>query len=612
MPGAIALAAKAAARAGAGYVRVSTSRPIDGLPVGDRPDRHCAGQRRADRLPAGRPGPRRHPAGADAGADVEGAQGDRCRRDHPSRRAGTAEGPGRDHHAARRASSASCSARLPGTQARARAGGGAAVGRGGRLQGPRYAGRGAGRAARLRAAAHRVAGERGDRRRPCRDDRRDARAGLAGVRSGLRRRLAARPRGGDRRAADDRRRSRRRDPRSARARCERADRPHCRARRRRDAERPPRAVRRARRCRARRRRAGARARITRSRRAAISRNAAGASSSMPTTRPIAAISFRGSRRRWRSMGSSTEIREPHLSPPNSRRRATLQGAEGRAGRRRRLQCRDSRTASSTCANATSCGPSCSRWSRRCAQLLAAMLQPKRIAEIQLTLIDQGVDVLLKGVPARRAGRDRAADRIRDRPRPRAAQRRSRAWRRKRCTSRSRQPSPCPAVPVRFPPGAFLQATEDGEDGTDRSACRRRWRSAARLPTCSPASARSRWRRGAAYAAEASRDAAAALKRAAPAIDVEHRDLYRRPLDREELQRVRRGDPRSAARRGRRAGRRSSPRSTVPRIAYVSCNPATFARDAKMLVDGGYALEWVQPVGQFRWSTHVELAACFSR
>jgi len=53
-------------------------------------------------------------------------------------------------------------------------------------------------------------------------------------------------------------------------------------------------------------------------------------------------------------------------------------------------------------------------------------------------------------------------------------------------------------------------------------------------------------------------------------------------------------------------------SAVRRLAYVSCNPATFARDAKMLVDGGYALEWVRPVGQFRWSTHVELAACFSR
>ena len=53
-------------------------------------------------------------------------------------------------------------------------------------------------------------------------------------------------------------------------------------------------------------------------------------------------------------------------------------------------------------------------------------------------------------------------------------------------------------------------------------------------------------------------------------------------------------------------------SAVPCIAYVSCNPASFARDAKQLVAGGYRLDWVQPVGQFRWSTHVELAARFSR
>jgi 23S rRNA (uracil1939-C5)-methyltransferase len=53
-------------------------------------------------------------------------------------------------------------------------------------------------------------------------------------------------------------------------------------------------------------------------------------------------------------------------------------------------------------------------------------------------------------------------------------------------------------------------------------------------------------------------------------------------------------------------------SSVARIAYVSCNPATFARDAKTLVDGGYVLEWVRPIGQFRWSMHVELAALFRR
>ena len=51
---------------------------------------------------------------------------------------------------------------------------------------------------------------------------------------------------------------------------------------------------------------------------------------------------------------------------------------------------------------------------------------------------------------------------------------------------------------------------------------------------------------------------------------------------------------------------------MPTVAAVSCNPATFARDARILVDGGYALERVQPVDQFIWSPHVELAALFRR
>jgi 23S rRNA (uracil1939-C5)-methyltransferase len=95
------------------------------------------------------------------------------------------------------------------------------------------------------------------------------------------------------------------------------------------------------------------------------------------------------------------------------------------------------------------------------------------------------------------------------------------------------------------------------------------------------------------------------------MTVEHRDLYRRPLDRGELKRfgaVILDPPRAGAAEQVTV----LAKSAVRRIAYVSCNPATFARDAKMLADGGYSLDWVEPVGQFRWSTHVELAACFSR
>jgi 23S rRNA (uracil1939-C5)-methyltransferase len=164
------------------------------------------------------------------------------------------------------------------------------------------------------------------------------------------------------------------------------------------------------------------------------------------------------------------------------------------------------------------------------------------------------------------------------------------------------------VPVVFPPGGFLQATEDGEaalvEAVGETVEGRIADLFSGLGTFALATK-------AVYAAEASRDAAAALKRAAPTTGVEHRDLYRRPLDADELKAfdsVILDPPRAGAAEQARALAESG----VKRIAYVSCNPATFGRDAKMLADGGYRLEWVRPVGQFRWSTHIELAACFSR
>jgi 23S rRNA (uracil1939-C5)-methyltransferase len=53
-------------------------------------------------------------------------------------------------------------------------------------------------------------------------------------------------------------------------------------------------------------------------------------------------------------------------------------------------------------------------------------------------------------------------------------------------------------------------------------------------------------------------------------------------------------------------------SQVPQLLYVSCNPASFARDARILVDGGYRLTRVVPLDQFVWSPHVELFAQFAR
>ena len=66
------------------------------------------------------------------------------------------------------------------------------------------------------------------------------------------------------------------------------------------------------------------------------------------------------------------------------------------------------------------------------------------------------------------------------------------------------------------------------------------------------------------------------------------------------------------RAGAEAQCRELARSDVARIAAVSCDPASFARDVRLLAEGGFRLDWVQPVDQFRWSGHVEIAAGLSR
>jgi 23S rRNA (uracil1939-C5)-methyltransferase len=66
------------------------------------------------------------------------------------------------------------------------------------------------------------------------------------------------------------------------------------------------------------------------------------------------------------------------------------------------------------------------------------------------------------------------------------------------------------------------------------------------------------------------------------------------------------------RQGAEAQARALAASAVPRVVAVSCNPATFARDARILVDGGYLLTRVTPVDQFLYSSHVELVALLQR
>lgn len=94
------------------------------------------------------------------------------------------------------------------------------------------------------------------------------------------------------------------------------------------------------------------------------------------------------------------------------------------------------------------------------------------------------------------------------------------------------------------------------------------------------------------------------------ISVETRDLFRRPLEPDELKPFT-GAVIDPPRAGAEAQTDRLARSQVPVIAAVSCNPVTFARDARALVTAGYRLDWVQVVDQFRWSTHVELVARLS-
>jgi 23S rRNA (uracil1939-C5)-methyltransferase len=305
-------------------------------------------------------------------------------------------------------------------------------------------------------------------------------------------------------------------------------------------------------------------------------------------------------------GLQTEIRRPHLSPPNSRRRATLKALKVGGGAVIGFNAEKSHQI----IDMRECHilrPELFALVRPLRELFATLLPPKRGGEAQLTLVDQGADVVLRNVSADGLAAIEALTEF------------ANQFGLARLSVDSGEGpetiyEPVPAtvtlsgVPVAFPTGGFLQATADGE--TALVECVRECVSGpvadlfAGLGTFALATR-------AAYAAEASRATAAALKQVAPAMTVEHRDLYRRPLDTAELSRfaaVVLDPPRAGAEQQV----RELANSTVQRIAYVSCNPATFARDSKLLVDGGYALEWVRPVGQFRWSTHVELAACFTR
>ncbi len=176
-----------------------------------------------------------------------------------------------------------------------------------------------------------------------------------------------------------------------------------------------------------------------------------------------------------------------------------------------------------------------------------------------------------------------------------------------------------AATVTPPPGAFLQATAEGEAAL-LAAVTRAVGPARRVAdlfagagTFSlPLAARAE-----VYAVEADAPMLAALSAGwrqaqwLKRLTTEVRDLFRRPLLPHELaafDAVVIDPPRAGA--GAQVAELAA--STVPVIAAVSCNPVSFAADARLLVQAGFRLDWVQVVDQFRWSPHVELAALFTK
>jgi 23S rRNA (uracil1939-C5)-methyltransferase len=173
--------------------------------------------------------------------------------------------------------------------------------------------------------------------------------------------------------------------------------------------------------------------------------------------------------------------------------------------------------------------------------------------------------------------------------------------------------------VTLPPGSFLQATAAGEEALAALVlkhCRGAKHVADLFCGVGPFALRLATRAGIA-AFDSDAGAVTALQKAATStsglkpIKAEARDLFRRPLMPQELREYDAVvfDP---PRQGAQAQVQQLAVSKIQVVVAVSCNAATFARDARILIDGGYRIEGVTPVDQFRHTPHVELIARFAR
>lgn len=314
-----------------------------------------------------------------------------------------------------------------------------------------------------------------------------------------------------------------------------------------------------------------------------------------------------------AQGLETEFRPIHVSPPKSRRRVTFSGRRTKKDVLVGFHARASETLVDV--------PECQLLPE---DLLAARLAiaemvragGSRKGELSVTVTrsDSGPDMLVGGGKPLDMGLRAALGQITE---MNGIARLS--WGDETVALRNPPIVRFSGIAVTPPPGAFLQATEDGEqalrgavaeilDGAERVADLFAGCGTFALPLA---------RRAEVHAVEGLGDLTAALEggwrnaQGLKLVSTETRDLFRRPLLADELNRFDAVviDP---PRAGAASQSVELAASRLDRIAAVSCNPVTFARDAAMLVNAGFRLDWVQLVDQFRWSPHVELAACFSR
>jgi 23S rRNA (uracil1939-C5)-methyltransferase len=245
--------------------------------------------------------------------------------------------------------------------------------------------------------------------------------------------------------------------------------------------------------------------------------------------------------------------------------------------------------------------------------IAGALSAGKPLDLQVTATDAGLDVDVRGSGPLGAARTAAVARLAE------------TYRLARLTRHGELIAQRAAPTVRIgkatvllPPGAFLQATAEGEAALGRLVCEYvgKSRSVADLFCGVGPFALRLAERARVMAADADAGAIAALREAAKTpglkpIAAEARDLFRRPLAPDELKSFDAVvfDP---PRQGAEAQARQLAASRVPLVVAVSCSAATFARDARILADGGYRLTSVIPVDQFRYSAHVEIVGRFER